>query len=86
MVGDCEPGESREDFLEEVIFKFRFQGKSIVIMFKVAQTPFPVPLLRTCIFLWNFTQVAHFIQTKQHFSAFEKQTVPGSYHWQGLAS
>lgn len=50
MVGDYEPGEFGEDFLEEVIFKFGFQGKSVVTKLKVAQTPFPVSRLRICIF------------------------------------
>lgn len=47
----------RKDFLEEVIFEFSLQGKSVLTRFEVVQIPFPVSPLEICIFLMEFLSV-----------------------------
>lgn len=47
----------RKDFLEEVIFDFGLQSKSVLTRFEVVQTPFPISPLESCNFPMEFLSV-----------------------------
>lgn len=47
----------RKDFLEEMIFDFSLQGKSVLTRFEVVQIPFSVSPVEICIFPTEFLSV-----------------------------